>query len=389
MPVLEANEIQFLTGDDAVQESTRVSRRVPMSREVMEKALNAYMLFENAANGSYLAKHRLAEAITTSDFPLMFGAALDTKLLAAYRAIDPVWSQFAARDTVPDFRASTWIDLLGGQGALAQVDEGAPYPRAKVTEGSGSYSVAKYGRTIGITWEMYINDRLSAFRSLPDRLAVAAREMEDRIATAQLAVAAGPNPALFGATKVVGPAGATSTNLLAGNPALTEASLEAALLAISTRRDYDNRPVVLNGAVLVVPPALQTKAERIVGATEVRETVGSQLIVRTNPLAGRVKVVVNPWLSVIDVSANTATTWYVLPEPAANGRPAVVLGFLAGHEVPDLRVKNDQGTRIGGGAIAPEEGNFEFDTVDYRVRHVLGGGPVDANQVAVSNGSGA
>jgi hypothetical protein len=382
-------DIQILNEAQAANEVGALTPRKTFTQEYMHAMLGAYNLFENAVAGSYLAKHRLQEALTRSDFPKIFGSALDVKLLAAYQAIAPVWTQFATRDVVPDFRASTWVDLLGGQGAFDLVKEGAPYPRATLSEGDGSYTVAKYGKTVGLTWEMFKDDRLHAFLTLPNRLAVAAREMEDRIATAQLVIATGPNPALFGAAKVKGKGGVTSSNLMAGNPALSETSLEAALLAISLRRDFDDRPVVLNGAVLVVPPALQTTAERIVGATEVREQVGSKLIVRTNPLAGRVKVAVNPWIPTIDVSANAATSWSLLPEPAATGRPAVVLGFLAGHENPDLRVKNDQGTRVGGGAIAPEEGSFEFDTIDYRGRHVLGGGPVDANSVIFSNGSGS
>lgn len=380
---------QILTPDAAVAESTALSRRRPMTPQRRAQVAEAWELFERAVSGSYAAKAQLQETLTGSDFPLLFGAALDTRLLAAYQAVAPVWSAFAVRDTVPDFREHSWVDMLGGQGALSLVGPGAPYPRRKVAEDGGSYSVAKYGDTFGLTWEMFVDDRLHAFSTLPDRLAVAAREMEDRIATAQVASATGPNPALFGAAKVKGKNGATSSNLITGNPALSEAAVEAALTAISTRRDYDDRPIVLRSAVLMVPPQLQTTADRIVGSTEIRETVGSTLVVRTNPLAGRVRVVVNPWLTVIDVSGNAATTWYLLPEPANNGRPAVALGFLAGHETPDLRVKNDQGTRVGGGSITPEEGSFEFDTIDYRVRHVLGGGPVDANATAVSNGSGS
>lgn len=381
--------VELLTRSAAEQEGVAVPRRRRLSVEQRKRVLEAADLFDEACSGSYGAKQRLLEALTTSDFPMIFGAALDARLLDAYAAISPVWQGFAARDTVPDFREHSWVDLLGGQGALSAVGEGAPYPRRNLAEAEGGYSVAKYGDTIGLTWEMFINDRLNAFRGLPNRLAVAAREMEDRIATGQLATASGPNSALFGANKVIGEGGATSSNLLTGNPALSEQSLEDALTAISIRRDYDGRPIVLNAAVLVVPPQLQVTAERIVGATEIRDVFGTRTVVRTNPMAGRVRVIVDPWLLVVDQTANADSTWYLLPDPQANGRPAVVLGFLAGHETPDLRVKNDQGTRVGGGTISPEEGSFEFDTIDYRVRHVLGGGPVDANATAVSNGSGS
>lgn len=378
----------ILSTSEASAEVGAIAPRPRMTPQVMERVLKAWKLFENASDGSYLAKHKLGEAMTTSDFPILFAAALDTKLLAAYNAITPVWQGFATKDVVPDFRSSSWIDILGGQGALDPVGEGSPYPRAKLVERGGSYYVAKYGKTLGFTWEMFKNDRLNAFRTAPQRLAVAAREMEDRIATMQLTDGNGPNANIFGATAGIGQGGATFSTLLTGNPALTEDSFGDAILAISTRVDYDGRPVAPTGIVLVVPPALEQEALRIVAATEIEETVGSTKVRRRNPYAGRARVVVNPWLNVLDAGANKATNWFVLPDPNSNGRPAVVLAFLAGHEAPDLRVKNDQGTRVGGGAIPVEEGSFEFDTIDYRVRHVLGGGSVDANAALYSEGDG-
>lgn len=381
----------IVTAVEALAETGALGTRRRLSVETMRRVASAWQLYEAAADGSLRAKATLQESFTRSDFPKLFGAALDAKLLAAYQSIAPIWQQFATRDTVPDFKAHSWVDVMGGQGDLPGVAEGAPYERFSLAEADGSYKVAKYGAGFGLTWEMFVDDRLGVFRSLPDRLATAAREKEDRIATAQLTNGAGPNSALFGANKVIGAGGATSSNLMASNPALSEESLEAALTAISIRHDYDDRPIVLRGSTLVVPPQLQTTAERIVGATEVRETVGSRVIVRTNPLAGRVKVVVNPWLLVYDTSANDSKTWYLLPDPAGGitSRPAVVVGFLAGHETPDLRVKNDQGTRVGGGSIDPMEGSFDDDSVQYRVRHVCGGTSVDAIETLVSNGTGS
>lgn len=379
----------ILSADEAVAESFALGPKPRMTPATRLRVAEAWELFDHATNGSLLAKAKLQESLTTSDFPTLFGAALETKLLAAYNAITPVWSGFATKDTVPDFRAQSWVDLLGGQGALDPIGEGAPYPRAKLDERGGSYKVAKYGKTIGLTWEMFKNDRLGAFRSLPDRLAVAAREMEDRIATMQLTDGDGPNATLFSSTSGIGAAKATFTTLLTGNPVLSEDAFGAAILAISTRVDYDGRPIAPNGIVLVVSPALEQAALRIVASTEIEETVGSTKVRRRNPYAGRARVVVNPWLNVLDVGSNKATNWFVLPEPSGNPRPAIVLAFLEGHETPDLRVKNDQGTRVGGGAIPVEEGSYEFDTIDYRARHVLGGGTVDANAAAYSSGAGS
>lgn len=383
------SDITSLSTSEADNEAGSLAPRPRRTPQVMQRVVEAWELFCHAADGSYRAKAVLQESLTRSDFPILFAAALDTKLLAAYEAISPVWQGFATKDVVPDFRTSSWVDILGGQGALDLVGEGAPYKRAKLTERGGSYSVHKYGKTLGFTWEMFKDDRLHAFRTAPDRLAVAAREMEDRIATMQLTDGDGPNAAIFGAAAGYGAGGATFTTILTGNPALTEDAFGAAVLAISTRVDYDGRPIAPKGIVLVVPPALEQAALRIVASTEIEETIGTTKVRRRNPFAGRARVVVNPWLNVLDVGANKNTNWFVLPDPNSNGRPAVVLAFLAGHEAPDLRVKNDQGRRVGGGDIPVEEGSFEFDTIDYRVRHVLGGGSVDANAAAYSEGDGS
>lgn len=382
--------VEIISASEAMAEINALGPKPRWSPHTMTEAAKAWTLYEHAMDGSYLAKAHLQEALTRSDFPKYFGAALDAKLLAAYQAISPVWQEFAARDVGSDFRDRKWVDLLGGQGALSLVGEGAPYPRRALSEADGSYKVAKFGDTFGLTWEMLIDDRLGGFRTLPDRLAVAAREMEDRIATGLLTDGDGPNTALFSATAAKGKGGAAVSTLLSGNPELSEDAVADALLAISTRVDYDGRPVVLKGTRLVVPPALQMTAERIVEATEVEETVGTTKIRRRNPLAGKLRVVVNPWLQVLDANANAAKSWYVMPDPTGIvNRPAGVLGFLAGHETPDLRVRNDQGNRVGGGSIAAEEGSFELDTIDYRVRHVLGAGSVDAIQVAYSSGAGS
>lgn len=341
----------------------------------------------------------LQEALAKGDFPILLGQALDRELLQRYQAIPSVWRQFARPITVNDFRPHTFIDVLGGQAGLSRVGELQEYPARKIMETSSTITVAKFGDRFALSWEAIVNDQLQQLVDLPDRLATAAVETEDRLAAAQVASATGPNAALFGANAVRGPGWDpaaptvnTTSNILTGNPALTDSALSNALQAISTRRDVDGRPIVVRAAILMVPPALQLTAERIVNATQVTLQSGSgngQTITQyDNPLRNAVRVVVNPWLPVVDTSANANTTWYLLPD-TGNARPAVALAHLRGYETPDLRVKSDTGQRVGGGNIPASEGSFDIDDVQYRVRHVIGGGTVDGIAAAASNGSGS
>ncbi len=53
------------------------------------------------ARGLPAHKHQylLREAMTTSDFPYLFGDVLDRQLLATYKAVPPVWKAFTRQST--------------------------------------------------------------------------------------------------------------------------------------------------------------------------------------------------------------------------------------------------------------------------------------------------
>lgn len=375
--------IDVLTGDAAIAEGQQtLSEGVPnrMSNpRYRARVAEAAQIFGRALKGNRRDMLTLQEAMSTSDFPYLLGAVFGRELMATYEQLPKIWPQFASRTTVNDFRAKTLVDLLGGRQRLPQVPQGTEYPATSVSEGTYTLSVAKYGERVPFLWEMIINDDLDALRDLPNRMAQGAADTEDYLATAQLVIAGGPNTAFF-------KAGNNNAQVTGAGTALSLDAITTGLATIGQRKDSEGRPIAVKSYVLMVPPALAPLANNIVNATEVRVTQGSNLMTVSNWVAGRVKVVENPWIPVIDTSGTVATRWYLLPDPGSQ-RPAVVLGFLRGHETPDIRVKADTGSRVGGGAIAPEEGSFDIDDIQYRIRHVTGGTTVDPIATYVAQGS--
>lgn len=382
---MPATGIQISPHDFAADRSA-LGPRPAFPERLQPRLLHVLDLFESSCHGDRMASARLAEeAMSTSDFPYLMGTAIDRSLLQYYRSVPSVWERFASRSQVNDFRPKRWDDLLGGMALLDEVAELDEYPQGSVSEAEYSLTVRKYGRRIGISWELIINDNLNALQQLPGRLAQAAKNTENQLATRVLVTAAGPDATFFSAGH---------GNKLAGNPALSVTSLQAAWTHLATKRDADGNPIVLSGAVLMVPPALFITASNIVNAQLTRAITGGgdgtgndQLEVRGNGIPGNLEVVSNPWIPTIDVSGTATTTWYLLPTPNA-GRPALTLGFLRGHETPDLRVKADTGSSLGGGPVGPEEGSFDNDDIAWRIRHVTGGVTLDPNTAVVSTGAG-
>lgn len=375
---------ESLAGVAAVREGTAQPgrRRRSYSPERMRAMESATLLAGRAFDGDPRASLELREALSTSDFQGVFADVLDRELLQQYQQMSPVWPAFARRASVRDFKPKKFYDLLGGRGVLERVPELTEYPARSVDTNDYALQVGKFGGRIGISWEAMVDDDLDMFRDLPQRLAQGATDTEDVEATSLIASATGPNSAFFTSG---------NGNLLAGNPVLSTDSLTDAITAISERKDSEGRPIVaVSSLVLVIPQSLLVPAQNILNATEIRQTNSTtgQTVITNNWLAQSVSIVVNPWLSVVDTSANSAKTWYLLPAPSI-ARPAAAMAFLRGYETPDLRVKADTGTRVGGGAVGAEEGSFDADDIQYRVRHVLGGATLDPIATMVSTGAGS
>lgn len=391
----EAGTARAATESIYAPEGRRVSRRARRNEDrAYQQRLSSMMnLYRDVIEGDRRAAIAFQESMSTSDFTLLFGDVIDRQLLASYQTRPVQWPSMAKRGRVRDFRTVKRYTLDGGEAVLDPVKELAPYTARAVTDGSYSYAVGKYGDMISISWETLVNDDLDAMADLPTKLGNAARRTEERFAAALFSGSAGPNATFFStAHKNVINATVTGTGAPT-NPPLTIQGLQYGLQTMGQQVDADGGPIYVEGVTLVVPPALEVAANNIVNATEIMAATGGgdgtgndQLRV-TNWMRNRVTVSVNPWLPIINTT-NGNSAWYLFADPSV-GRPAMEIGFLIGHETPELWVKSPNAQRVGGGPVAPEEGDFEHDAVQYRVRHVVGGTLMDYKSSIASNGTGA
>jgi hypothetical protein len=160
---------------------------------------------------------------------------------------------------------------------------------------------------------------------------------------------------------------------------------------LAAQKDADGRPINITAAVLVVPPALAITAQNILNALQIEMTeaggTAGQKIVAQNWMKNAVRLVVNYEIPNI-ATTNGNTSWFLFQDPNV-GRPALEMGFLRGHVEPEIFMKEPNARRVGGGVVNPLDGDFETDSVEYKVRHVLGGTTMDPKAAVASNGSGS
>lgn len=329
----------------------------------------------------------LQEALTTSDFPLMFGDLLYRQMLGNYMPFPVSYPNWVRIVEVNDFRKMNLYTIDGGTAALtAQIKEQGPYPEVTFVEGRYQLQVAKYGRRYGISWEMVVNDDMNAFTQRPLLMAQGARRGEEYLATGLAFDVNGPHASFFTAG---------NKNIVTANPVLSIAGLQTAFAILAAQVDVEGSPIVVNAVTLVVPPALMITAENILNAIQIRlaESGGTsnQLMYVNNWMKAKVTLAVDPYIpTVVTTGSRGSTSWMLVADPTdMTSRPAFVFGFLRGYRSPQLFVKDPDSRMLGGGPIDALEGDFDNDSISYKLRHVFGGVQADPKMAVASNGTGS
>lgn len=325
-------------------------------------------------------EYAIREAITTTDFPELFGGILDRQLLAAYQAAIPDWKNYIYVGTSKDFREKEIHKVQGLDDLLQQVPEKGEYLVKPVSDAHYHLRVYKYGNQFDISWEAIINDDLGAFADVAQRFAQAALYTEAYLATSIFCSAGGPNPNLFG-DPIVDVDGQNVIN--AGSLPLTIQNLETTLALMAQQTDVNGRPLGIRGVHLVVPPALEATARAILTSALKQWTevgAGGGIPVPTANIIPQMglQLHVNALLPVIDQSGSANDTWYLFADKgtATTGK-AMEFDYLRGHETPEVCMKASDKVSPGGAALSPLSGDFATDNVFYRVRICCGGAALD------------
>lgn len=345
-------------------------KQAKFSESAVASALE--LLLNTGRMASHRHEYLIREAITTSDFPALFGFIVDRQMMAKYSAWVPNWRAYCATGLLPNFNQAEYHKVSGNDEYLPLVPEKTGYPAIAPVNGHYHRQVFKHGRSFDISWEAQINDILNAFSDLPERFATAAIRTVARDVTDTFASAAGPDVALFGAP-IADVDGANVTNL--GVLALDVTNLAITLELMAMQRDANLEPISVRGVHLVVPPALELLARSILTSTLIQ--AGAALPVPTvNVIAQMgIQLHVDPYLPIVDTSGNRNGTWYLFADPSQG--KAMQMDFLRGYENPDICMKASDRVSVSGAAVSPMDGDFASDNTAYRVRIIHGGAAFD------------
>jgi hypothetical protein len=382
----------------------------------------AAQLIYKGFNGSKRDLLNFQEAMSISDFPNLFGDVIDRAVLANYLETPYTWNLVAHQAEVSDFRPVRRFRVDGGTGLLAAlqtstdpnpgqllpIEQGGQYPEDYLTDAQYTYRLAKYGKRMPFFWETFVNDDLQALKDTPARFGRGARRTEEYFVTqlyaGNLTFFSNANKNLVNATNAGG-------SFTATNPALSITALQQAIVVMMNQVDTTGQPISVEAMTLVVPPALKTIAMNILNTDYVwmgdqggtnggANTFPLQQLHAMNWAKNIVRLAVNYYLPIVDTTQGS-TGWYLFSNPE-NGRPALEFGKLRGHNTPELFMKLPNSVAIGEGSMGPGpgvipgtsnmsplEGDFDTDSIHYKIRDVFGGTQIDPIMACFSKGTGS
>ena len=279
---------------------------------------------------------------TTSDFPALLTETGNRLLRTGYEAAPATLKTVARQTTARDFRAKYKLQISEAE-TLLPVPEAGEYKSSTFTTAKTGYALATFGRLFGISRQALINDDLGAFSDVGAKMGRAASGFETLYLANLILDGAGLAPVMEDGLTLFH---ADHGNLAADAAPPVSAPLSDARLAMRRQKSLAGNPTNVRPRFLLVPPELETAAERLVAAIQATKTDD------VNPFGGALSVLVEPRLT-------NPSRWYLIADPAAV--EGLEYAYLAGHEGPHTE------SRVG----------FEVDGVEFKVRLDFGAAFID------------
>lgn len=281
----------------------------------------------------------------TSDFPAIFGGAVNQILLARYTIATPTYRLFCARMNAVDFKTMNVI-RAGDFPTLQPIEQTGEIKAGTFGESKEAHRVRPYGVRFGLSREMIVNDQLGAIQQMLGSWVDRVLTWENGLAFEALVQASNAGPLLL--TDNTRMFHTSHGNHVTSGTAINLTSVGLGRAAMMKKTSVDGLSLNITPTTLLTGPDRIQDAEQLVAAINpaLIANAQSEFIKRLGPAADN------------GIAGNH---WYLFADPAV--APCFVYGNLEGFEAPRLSFNEPFTVQ---GLEAKAEHDFGVSGIDYR-----------------------
>jgi len=293
-----------------------------------------------------------ASAFSTLSLPGILSNAGNKSLLQGWEDGDQTWREIAQIKTVSDFKEAVSYRLLDSM-EYSELGPDGEIKHGELSQESYTRQASTYAKMFGITRQDIINDDLSAFEDVRQRVGRGAIAKFNQVFWSTFM-----DNATFFAVENGNAVGAAGDLKDADG-----AALESAVLAFRKLKSPDGKIVDGEPSTLLVPPELEFAARKLYQSTNLVSAGGTDAtLASANIHGGLYMPVIQTRLSDASYTGNSESAWYLLRPPAIAA--AVCVSFLDGKAEPTVDVAEADFNQLG----IQMRGYHDFGcdrTVDY------------------------
>jgi len=264
----------------------------------------------------------------TAAFPTILDNAINKAYVQGHRTAAVTFDQWTRKGSLKDFKIHDNNYLAGPVGDFLEVPEGSELKNDKPTDAKlPTRQIKTYGKQFTLSRQAFINDDIDLVTSIPARYAAAAR----RTINTQCYRILMTNPSIYDGKALFH---AEHKNLLTTGTGITQAAVQAMIMALSTQKDEFGQPIIVRPGKIIVPAGLSFDIYTLFNSQYIHTSGNTQAV---NPLYQYrdLAIVEDPTINTLAGGFGNVMPWFMTANPSDS--PFIEVDYLNGQEVPTIR----------------------------------------------------
>jgi hypothetical protein len=272
----------------------------------------------------------------TAAFPSILDNAINKAYVQGHKTANVTFDRWTKKGSLKDFKTSDNNYLAGPAGEFLEVPEGAELKHDTFEDKKRPTRKLKtYGRQFTLTRQAFINDDIDLVTRVPAKYAASARKTINK----QVYTILVKNPAIYDGTVLFS---AVHGNLINTGTGITQASMQAMIMALQGQKDEFGDACIIRPACIVVPVGMSFEIYALFNSPTINTSGNTQAV---NPLyryANQIEVVEDPTINVLCGGYGNVMPWYLMG--VKDDTDFIEVDYLNGQEIPTIRRMEVPGT---------------------------------------------
>lgn len=268
----------------------------------------------------------------TAAFPTILDNAIEKAYVQGHRTVPVTFDQWTKKGSLKDFKTHDNNYLAGPIGEFLEVPEGGELKGDIPTDAKRPTRKLKtYGKQFTLTRQAFINDDIDLVTRIPARHAAAARKTINTQCY-KILMGLNRNPVIYDGLPLFS---TNHANILATGTKITQAAMQAMIMALSTQKDEFDQPIIVRPENLIVPAGYSFDMYTLFNSPYIHTEDNTQAV---NPLyryKDSIGIVEDPTINALSGGFGNVMPWWLTG--AKGDTDFMEVDYLNGQEIPTIR----------------------------------------------------